>query len=148
MVCSLHKWSLYLLFQPFSWITLVLQIQTACVLLAVWISHTSFSLESFLSYSVPRAWRLPLIGSISLRLKFWNESTTFCSAVALTESSVGNQGIWKLLFQGGRRGSWGTIPMSEQCTILEVQLLVLQGGIVFSRFISKPTLCLYLQVRS
>lgn len=108
MICSLRKWSLCLLFQPFSWIALVLQIQTACVLLAVWISHTSFSLESLLSYSVPRAWRLPLTGSTSPRLKIWNESTTFCSAIALTESSIGNQGIWKLLFQGGRRGGWGT----------------------------------------
>lgn len=44
-----------LFFQPFSWIILVLQTLTACVLLPFWISHTRFSLESFLSSSVPRA---------------------------------------------------------------------------------------------
>lgn len=145
MLDSLCKWSLCLLFLPFSRIALVLQIQTACVSLSVWNSHTFFSLESFLSYSVPGVQSLQLIGSTSLR--FWNESPAFAQRLLSQRAAWETKESESYCFLFGV-GEGAQIPMFEQSTFLGCNSWRCVAKITGEGFITAPALCSNPQAQS
>lgn len=116
-----------------------------CVSLSVWNSHAAFHWNLFWAIQCPEPavnWQHKPEAEV---LKW---IPCFCTAVALPESSMGNQGIWKLLFPfWGRRRStnsrvWTVYPFwgcNSWCCMVKI------AG---ERLITVLTLCSYPQLQS